>query len=68
MEAGGYEELGIVKFKGSMGWRDLDVDGRVKFFDVESFKYGKTIGIGFRAYNGGILDNGGTVEFYFMGV
>ena len=68
MEAGGYEELGIVKFNGSMGWRDLDVDGRVKFFDVESFKYGKTIGIRFRAYHGGILDNCGTVEFYFMGV
>ena len=68
MEAGGYEELAIIKFKGSMGGRDLDVDGRVKFFDVESFKYGKTIGIGFRAYGGGIFDNGGTVEFYFMGV
>ena len=46
----------------------MDVDGRVKFFDVESFKYGKTIGIRFRAYDGGVLDNGGTVEFYFMGV
>ena len=46
----------------------MDVDGRVKFFDVESFKYGKTIGIGFRPYGGGILDKGGTVEFYFMGV
>ena len=51
-----------------MGRRDLDVDGRVNFFDVESFKYGKTIGIGFRPYGAGILDNGGTVEFYLMGV
>ena len=68
MEAGGYEVLGIVKFKGSMGGRDLDVDGRVTFFNVESFKYGKTIGIGFRPYGGGILDKGGTVDFYFMGV
>ena len=46
----------------------MDVDGRVKFFDVESFKYGKTIGIELRAYDGGIVDNGGTVEFYFIGV
>ena len=45
MEPGGFEVLGIVKFKGSMGGRDLDVDGRVKFFNVESFKYGKTIWI-----------------------
>ena len=63
-----YEELVIVKFKVSMGGRDFDVDGRVTFFDVEGFKYGKTIVIGFTAYDGGILDNGGTVEFYFMGV
>ena len=40
----------------------------MKFFDVESFKYGKTLGIGFTAHDGGILDNGGMVEFYFMGV
>ena len=66
MEAEGYEELRIIKFKGSTGERDLDVDGRVKFFDVESFNYGKTIGVGFRAFDGGILDNGGTVEFYFI--
>ena len=46
----------------------MDVDGRVKFFDVESFKYGKTIGIGFRTHDGGILNYGGTIEFYFMGV
>ena len=59
MEAGWYGELGVVEFKGSMGWRDLDVEGRVTLFDVESFEYGKTIGIGFRAYDGGILDNGG---------
>ena len=38
------------------------------FFNVESCKYGKTIGIRFRAYDGGILDDGGAVEFYFMDV
>ena len=51
-----------------MRGRDLDVDARVKFFNVESFKYGKAIGIRFSAYDGCILNNGGTVEFYFMGV
>ena len=30
----------------------------MNFFNVESFKYEKTIGIRFRAYDGGILDNG----------
>ena len=44
METGEYEVLGIVKFNCSIGGRDLDVDGR-KFFNIESFKYGKPIGI-----------------------